>query len=158
MQWDALDKDFTLDNQYMKRLIELSCVMFEWKNLPDDVDPRFIEMSLFFEGRVLFFRDEALKQYVCLPFNYGGGNFDPYGNPTEMIAYSRFNSYQYRGNNKNSVPIYNNTTRTPSVMDIKGVAHRLSQLDQTIDVNCNAQKTPVLILCDREQGLSMLNL
>lgn len=155
---DANFKDFRLDNQYLKRLIELSCVMFEWKNLPEEIDQRYIEMALFLEGRVLFFKDDVLNKYLCLNFNMGGGQLDVYGNPMERIAFSRYNGYQFRGDDTNSVPIYNNTMRLPSYPDIIGYAERLSQLDQTIDVNCNAQKTPMLILCDREQRLSMINL
>lgn len=37
-------------------------------------------------------------------------------------------------------------------------ARRLYNLDRAIDVNANAQKTPVLIVCDQDQRLVMLNL
>lgn len=156
--WDkTLAKSVHLDNEYMKRLIELSCVMFEWSNLPDEVDPRIIEMTLFGEGRALFFYDDIVKQYLCLPFN-PTAEWDVNGNPVRMTAFSRYNSYQFNGTNENSVPIYNNTTRTPSWPDLVGKSERLSELDQIIDVNCKAQKTPVLIACDKEQQLSLVNL
>ena len=156
--WEkTLAKKFTIDNQYTKRLIELSCVMFEWKNLPEEVDPRIIEMTLFGEGRALFFYDEVVKQYLCLPFN-PTALLDVNGNPKECRAFSRYNSYQFVGNEKNSVPIYNNVMRLPSYPDIVGYAQRLSELDQIIDVNCKAQKTPILIQCDREQRMSLVNL
>ena len=161
MWHDALGKDFTLDNQYMKRLIELSTVMFEWKNLPDEIDPRYIELTLFLQGRCLFFKDDALGDkgtYLTLGYNDFGGKYDVYGNPTERLAFSVYNSYQFKGDKTNSVPIYNNNMRLPSYPDLIGLANRLSQLDQIIDVNCNAQKTPMLILCDKEQRLSLMNL
>ena len=34
--------------QYIRRLTELATSMFEWKNLPDTVDERYIEMQLFY--------------------------------------------------------------------------------------------------------------
>lgn len=37
-------------------------------------------------------------------------------------------------------------------------ARRLYELDRAIDVNAKAQKTPVLIQCDDDQRLTMLNL
>ena len=37
--------------QYLRRLMELSMSMFEWKNLPSTVDPRYIELRLFEIGR-----------------------------------------------------------------------------------------------------------
>ncbi len=48
--------------------------------------------------------------------------------------------------------------RTNSILDVKLYARRLYNLDRAIDVNANAQKTPVLIVCDQEQRLTMLNL
>ena len=42
------------NNQYFKRLAELAMVMFEWKGLPETVDPRFLELTLFFDGGSLF--------------------------------------------------------------------------------------------------------
>ena len=156
--WEkTLAKKFTIDNQYTKRLIELSCVMFEWKNLPEEVDPRIIEMTLFGEGRALFFHDDEAEQYLCLPFN-PTALLDVNGNPTQCRAFSRYNSYQFVGNEKNSVPISNTVMRLPSYPDTVGYSQRPSELDQISDVNCKAQKTPILIQCDREQRLSLVNL
>ena len=36
--------------QYYNRLTELAISMFEWKNLPDTIDPRFLELALFGDG------------------------------------------------------------------------------------------------------------
>ena len=33
--------------QYVDRLTELAESMFEWHNLPETIDPRYIEMGLF---------------------------------------------------------------------------------------------------------------
>lgn len=158
LQDTAVVKDMILDNQYIKRLVELSTVMFEWQNLPDEIDQRYIELTLFAEGKALFFYDETVKQYIVLGYNDFGDGFDIYGNPNRRRAFSHWNSYQFVGDATNSVPIYNNNLRLPSYPDLIGLAHRLSQLDQIIDVNTNAQKTPMLLLCDREQRLSLINL
>ena len=44
---DSLRKNNSTYMMYVHRLMELSMAMFEWKNLPDTVDPRFLEMILF---------------------------------------------------------------------------------------------------------------
>ena len=54
--------------------------------------------------------------------------------------------------------IYNNMLRKNSILDVKMYARRLYNLDRAIDINCNAQKTPALIVCDQEQRLTMMNL
>lgn len=142
--------------QYLRRLMELSMSMFEWKNLPSTVDPRYIELRLFETGSVVFFKDDVLGE-LCLDC-IQQGNFDVYGNPITRRAYSCYNNYQKVLNDKDSVIIWNNYLRTNSVTDIQLYAKRLWDLDRSIDVNAKAQKTPILIQCNEKQRLSMKNL
>ena len=39
------------------QLEELALSMFEWKNLPNTVDPRYLEKALFERGKAVFFKD-----------------------------------------------------------------------------------------------------
>lgn len=142
--------------QYLRRLMELSMSMFEWKNLPRTVDPRYIELRLFETGSVVFFKDDVLGE-LCLDC-IQQGNFDVYGNPITRRAYSCYNNYQKVLNDKDSVIIWNNYLRTNSVTDIQLYAKRLWDLDRSVDVNAKAQKTPILIQCNEKQKLSMKNL
>lgn len=142
--------------QYLRRLMELSMSMFEWKNLPSTVDPRYIELRLFETGSVVFFKDDVLGE-LCLDC-IQQGNFDVYGNPITRRAYSCYNNYQKVLNDKDSVIIWNNYLRTNSVTDIQLYAKRLWDLDRSVDVNAKAQKTPILIQCNEKQRLSMKNL
>ena len=140
---------------YIDRLTELALVMFEWKNVPDTIDVRYLELTLFRDGQAIFFKDEALG-FLGLQCAING-NFNVYRIPLRRRAYAS-NGY----NNKdltidNSVIIYNNYLRTNSVRDVKMFAQRLYDIDRTIDVNARAQKTPVLIQCDENQRLTMLN-
>ena len=142
--------------QYLRRLMELSMSMFEWKNLPSTVDPRYIELRLFETGSVVFFKDDVLGE-LCLDC-IQQGNFDVYGNPITRRAYSCYNNYQKVLNDKDSVIIWNNYLRTNSVTDIQLYAKRLWDLDRSVDVNAKAQKTPILIQCNEKQRLTMKNL
>lgn len=142
--------------QYLRRLMELSMSMFAWKNLPNTVDPRYIELRLFETGSVVFFKDDVLGE-LCLDC-IQQGNFDVYGNPITRRAYSCYNNYQKVLNDKDSVIIWNNYLRTNSVTDIQLYAKRLWDLDRSVDVNAKAQKTPLLIQCNEKQRMSMKNL
>lgn len=153
---------------YRERLMELSISMFDWKNLPDSVDPRFLEMVLFTNGSVVFFRDDDLKAtglndemtedgtYLALPVVMNG-QWDVYNVPRYRRAYAS-NGYNKALDNNNSVIIYNNLIRTNSVDTCEDYAMKLYDLDQTIMVNARAQKTPVLVQCEESQRLTMLNL
>lgn len=142
--------------QYLRRLMELSMSMFAWKNLPNTVDPRYIELRLFETGSVVFFKDDVLGE-LCLDC-IQQGNFDVYGNPITRRAYSCYNNYQKVLSDKDSVIIWNNYLRTNSVTDIQLYAKRLWDLDRSVDVNAKAQKTPILIQCNEKQKLTMKNL
>lgn len=141
--------------QYYNRLVELSISMFEWKNLPDTIDPRFLELTLFTDGQAVFFEDEVMG-FLCLQ-NMLGGQFDVYRIPVDRRAYA-VNGYQKRLDNTDSVIIWNNYLHTNSMLDVQMFAKRLYNLDRAIDVNANAQKTPILLLCDESERLSLENI
>lgn len=141
--------------QYRDRLTELSLAMFEWKNLPETIDPRFLEMTLFTDGQAIFFWDDVLG-YLALQVA-ASGPFDVYRVPIRRRAYAA-NGYQNADlDASNSVLIYNNMLRTNSVRDVLIYARRLWDLDRTIDINARAQKTPVLIKGSEQQMLTLKN-
>ena len=141
--------------QYYHRLTELAISMFEWKNLPDTIDPRYMELGLFAQGQMVFFEDDGGLGYLCL-HNARGGSLDVYGIPNNRQAYAP-NGYTKNLTANDSVLIFNNYLHTNSMLDIQMFAKRLYNLDRAIDVNANAQKTPVLINCDESQRLTLLN-
>lgn len=141
--------------QYYNRLTELALSMFEWKNLPDSIDERFLEMCLYSKGCAVFFEDEELG-YLGLRCIIGG-RLNVYQIPIDRTAIAT-NGYQRKLTEKDSVIIYNNYLHTNSMLDIEMFSKRLYNIDRAIDVNANAQKTPVLIQCDDSQRLTMKNL
>ena len=141
--------------QYYNRLTELAISMFEWKNLPETVDPRYLEMCLFSDGMCVFFNDEVLG-FLALQVAIGG-QLNVYRIPIERRAYAS-NGYQMNLTEENSVIIFNNYLHTNSMLDVEMFSKRLYNLDRAIDVNANAQKTPILIQCDESQRMTMKNL
>lgn len=142
-------------NHYYNRLMELAISRFQWNNLPDTVDARFLEITLCNYGFAIFFKDEvmgylALKSMINGPLNV-------YNIPVRRKAYAN-NGYQKELNESDSVIIYNNMMHTNVNTDLKIFADKLYQIDRTLMVNINAQKTPVAILCDENQRLTMMNL
>lgn len=153
--YESAYKNDVIFQQYYNRLLELSISMFEWTGLPDSIDPRFLELVLFGDGFSIFFKDDVLG-YLALRTMIGG-RLDVYQIPMERRAYAS-NGYNMKLDSSNSVIIYNNMIHTNSVLEVENFSARLAKLDRIIDVNCNAQKTPVLITCDESQRLTMKNL
>lgn len=142
--------------QYVNRLTELAISIFEWSGLPESVDSRYIELHLFSNGCMVYFDDEVMGN-LCLDCTYNGG-LDVYGYPILRRAYSSYNGYNRLLKNSNSVIIWNNLLHIPSEADIRAYARRLWMLDRIIDVNANAQKTPILVQGNEKQRLSLVNL
>lgn len=128
--------------------------MFEWKNLPETVDERFLELALFTDGMCVFFEDKALGMLAlrCMI----GGRLNVYQIPTERRAYAS-NGYNMPLDESNSVIIFNNMLHTNSVLDVQIFSEKLSELDGIIMVNAKAQRTPTLIICDEKQRLTLKN-
>lgn len=142
--------------QYAYRLMELSISMFEWKNLPEGIDERFLEMVLFTDGQAVFFKDDELGNYLALQCLING-KLNVYRIPIRRRAFA-VNGYQKQLTDKDSVIIFNNMLHTNSWLDVKMFAKRLYNLDRIIDVNANAQKTPILIKGNETQRLTLTNL
>lgn len=157
---DIFDESMILNNltyrQYLNRLTELAISMFEWKNLPSTVDARYLELHLFETGCMVYFKDEVIGD-LCLDCIVNG-RLDVYGNPLLRRAYSGYNNYQKLLTYNNSVIIWNNYLHGNSILDVEMFARRLYNIDRIIDVNANAQKTPVLVLGNEKQRLTLLNL
>lgn len=141
-------------NNYTYRLYEMAMSRGAWVGMPQSVDVRYLEQVLITQGAAVFFRDDVLG-YLCLPVMLTG-KLDVYGNPRDFVAISD-TGYTKNLNVNNGVIIYNNYLRTPNIFDIKYYADRLYQYDRIIDVNINAQKTPILIKADQNEILTMKN-
>lgn len=149
-------RNYSVHVDYLKRLQELAIGMFEWKNLPDTVDERFLELTLFTHGFAVFFKDEIADFYLALECMIGGP-LDVYRVPKQRRAYA-VNGYNHTLTDRDSVLVFNNYLREPSYPTIKLYADRLADLERTLEVNIRAQKTPVLLLGTEAQRLTLKNL
>lgn len=153
-------RDYLYQNGYnyemiYTRLKSYAIANFEWINLPNSINPRFLEDILFEQGKICFFFDEDLG-YLALPCTSWGLNV--YREPTHFDILSQGDTgYTAMRDMSNAVLIYNNTMRLPSRLVANYYAERIYNYESTIDVNVNAQKTPVLIECDADDLLTLQN-
>lgn len=154
-KWESAALNNKTYLQYYYRLMELSLNMYEWKNLPDTCDERFLELCLISEGMAIFFEEPDIG-FLTLQTMIGG-NLDVYRIPKIRTAYA-VNGFQRQLDDTNSVIIFNNYMHTNSLLDIEQYARRLYEIERAIDVNVKGQKTPLIISCSENQRLSMKNL
>lgn len=148
--------------KYRDQLMELGMSMIAWdfskmgKEERQFLTQRQIEWNEYYKGATVFFKDEELGSYLCLPVMLSGP-FDLDDIPKRRVAYAK-NGYRKELDENNSVVIYNNYLRKPSCYTVNHYASMLSDLEESVMVNCKAQKTPVAIVCDENERLSMINL
>lgn len=157
---ESLRKNMCSYYYYLDRLIELAITSIEYTNLPEQetlpLNVRFLETKLAYNGSAVFFKDDIVDLFMWLQVS-NKSDLNVYNEPVRYRAFAS-NSYQRDLSSADSVIIYNNYMRTPIVPYLEMFAARLWDLDQTIDVNCRAQKTPILLTAPTHQRQTVLNL
>ena len=141
---------------YIQRLKAIAVSCFQWKDLPLSVSQRYLEISALRRSFCLFFKDDVLEKFFAMRCILEPP-FDNYDIPMNRIAYAN-NRYRNRLNYTNSVIIYDNYLHEPMWPSLCMFAQQLTNIEITKQINLRAQKTPVLILCDEKQRLTMENL
>lgn len=140
---------------YYEQLLEIAISRFKWINLPDTVDARFLELALNTKGLALFFKDDDIG-YLGMNTTIGG-QLSNYNIPINRQAFAS-NGYKANRTIKDSVIIWNNLIHTNGQLKLLEFAKDLYNLECIIRTNANAQKTPLMILCDERTRLTMENL
>lgn len=142
-------------NIYYDKLKEITITLYKWVNLPPEIDERFLELSLFERGQVVFFKDEVAG-YAVMQLG-GFSKFDIYRRPLNRQAFAA-NGARASLTENDSVIIYNNVLRTPSEDETLYYAEKFAFYDQIINININAQKTPLFIRVGENERLTLKNL
>ena len=157
---------------YLEVFERLVLSMFEWVNLPKSMNAMWLEKSLYFDGMATFLKDDKfnfINTRCC-----SSGDINIYGLPTKLNCYS----YGYKSvrtlytglpsiqsdsmlsymQKNECILIQNDWNRIPTGGAMELFAMRLANCDRTNDINMNALKTPVIVVCDERQRAMMENL
>lgn len=154
--WLDLYKNNYTFIQFYNRLLNIAITTIKWNGLPEEINELFMEHSIQTRGSAIFFKEDIAGVYAALNCTYSSP-FNVYNVPMTREAYA-IDGYRKHLTSKDSVLIWNNYLRTTVVPDLQYYAMKLFNIQRTIDINVNGQKTPLLILCDENQKLTMLNL
>lgn len=167
----ALINDLTYYD-YLDRFKKIALSIFEWVNLPESMNAMYLEKCLYYNGQATLLKD---KNYGFINTRCStNGKINIYGLPTSLHCYS----YDYQTERKlytglmdglsdlqkntrqyyECILVQNNWERIPTCGTLELFALRLYEAERTADVNIKAQKTPVFILTDEKQRLTMENL
>lgn len=156
MQNPNVDQTILTERMYQRILTELSINRFKWTGLPDSVDRRFLELTLFRNALSVFYFDREFDRFLALRASSAGGP-NHYDNPTH---------FQVTGNQvlnkrlkaKDVVPIWANTLRAPDLDIVLLFSKKLAEIDRTIEINSKNLRRTKVIIADENQRLSWQNI
>lgn len=139
----------TRETMYLKIIKMLAISRFHWTNLPVGIDERFVELTLFERGSLLFFLDERIGRFLVSQMNYAG-NVNLYFNPTKFTPVG--NNYSHpEMDSSQAVPVWDNFLRTTMVDVMRMYAKRLALMDRALDINIDNLSVPIILSCTEQQ-------
>lgn len=151
MKRDYKIRNTQVFHDYYSRLKMIALSVFKWEGLPESCNARFLENVLFNFGKAIFVKDEDLD-YLTLKVT-PADTLNVYEEPLGYTAYSINYSKIY--DKDNCVIIRNNPMEKSTDSTIMLFAERLAEIELTLGININAQKTPILIRCDDKTKTSL---
>lgn len=138
-------------HDYYGRLKNIALSIYKWENLPDTCNERFLEDCLFHYGQAIFVEDSEMS-YLNLKVA-PATTLNVYNEPTSLTAFSiGYNKIYPR---EECVWIWNNYLTKSTDSTIVLFAERLTVIEMALQVNINAQKTPILVRCDEKTKRSL---
>lgn len=144
-----------LVSMYARVLSEMCMNRYKWTGLPEEIDARYLEMTLFSQGLSVFYWDDEYSRYFAMR-GAGLGTPNMYSNPTEFIVYGNA-SFNKTVSGEECVPIWNNYLRTGDTDIVSVYARRLAEIDTTVEIDLMHMRVPVLLTADTNERKSVLD-
>lgn len=144
------------EQMYQRHLTELCVNRFKWENMPEEIDLRWLELHLFYNGVVVFFRHKE-NDKLMIAHAAGTGQVNWYDNPTTwsvMGAQMKTETFDADA----CVPIYCSALRTPDTDIVNLYAMKLANLDRTIELTVKNLRVPRIVTVSESQRLTWANL
>lgn len=137
----------------------LAVSRLKWDNLPKTVDPRLLNMGLYFSGNVAFFRHNTLG-LIALPCD-NGSRFNLLYQPIEVTAYGYDEQFRLSniGTEEKQFELVRATpTSMPQAVGVMAIVCRMTDILRSIDVIIQRMKRPYIITCEEKERLTIMNL
>mgnify|MGYP000881158113 FL=1 len=144
-----------LQNMYFRQLMGKCMSRFTWEGLPNDIDPRFIEKSIFNNGFSIFYFDTLLELFMCMPAT-PSGMLDIQDNPIKYVV-TRNGLYSREVQASESVTVWGNQTRVSDIDIVRIYSERLALVDRTIEIDLLNERNPMIVACSNDQRQTIAN-
>lgn len=167
---------------YTRILTELSCNRFKWTGLPDTIDPRWMELSLFHMGLAVWYWDWEFERFLALrgsaagPLDFYNNSirFQVFGNQminktvypwhpgkvyNEDGVFEGMQEYSPQHDPlKDCVPIWSNFMRIPDTDIVTLYSRKLANFDRTIEILGQNMRVTRIVAAAENERLSQANI
>lgn len=150
------NRQAALEYMYRRQLMGKCISRFTWEGLPNGIDPRFIETTIFNNGYSVFYYDSFFEMFMAMPATISGP-LDIQDNPTGYRV-TRNGVYARNVPASEAVCIWGNQIRVPEIDVVLSYAARLAQIDRTIEIDLLNERNPMIVACSQDQRLTVQNL
>lgn len=153
----SAQREALIERMYRRVLTEMAMNRFKWEGMPDTIDLRYMELTLFRYALSVFYWDNTYDKFLALQ-GAGAGNPNFYQNPTSYIINGNGSFQGKTLRARHVVPIWANYLRTPDIDIVLIYAKKLAELDRTIEINSKNARMPKLLGTTESGKLSAENL
>jgi hypothetical protein len=179
----AIAREAAITRLLERNMTELAVNRFKWTGLPASIDPRFLEMCLFFNALAVVYWDKDYDKLLAVR-GTGTGFVNMLDNPVSFTvigpgslikpttdtapaqfqnkiisAYSPAAHMDLDDEEKRlkAIPIWANYLRSPEIDIVKIYATRLATIDRTLEINSKNSRRNKVIKGSPNMQLSMVN-
>lgn len=148
----------------LERIVGELCVnRFHWKGLPESVDTRFMEVTLYNHALVVIFQDKVTDKLMAVRATPGTGydmNMNPISYRLQPLQSGTLPEHlrNLELSARNVVPVWANAFRIPDFDIVQFYSARLAQTERTIDINLQAARMTKILAVDENMRLTVENI
>jgi hypothetical protein len=148
----------------LERIVGELCVnRFNWKGLPQSVDTRFMEVTLYNHALVVIFKDSVTGMLLAARATPGTGydmNMNPLSYRLQPLQSGTLPQHlrNLELSARNVVPVWGNAFRIPDFDVVQFYSSRIAQTERTIDINLKAARHTKILAYDENMQLTAQNI
>lgn len=147
------EQEMRLYDNHMSYYTNLAMSLYEWENLPNGIESRYIERALFETGQAFFYNHEDLG-FIALPCS-NSSDMNIYGEPIRVMLTGYGKGFSQQVDVDKGVRILNNINAIPSYNTIEYYCMKLTQIDSTMNTNLVQQKVPFIFATTKANEFTM---
>lgn len=165
-----------------RNIAELAINRFQYSNLPDSIDSRFVEICLLFNGLVVWYWDKDFDKLLAVRGTETGYvnfvdntvSFTTIGPGTQIVDATDnvgfmpkvLSAYIPQADSEKpeeekrmkAIPMYPNSLRVPDIDIVMIYSTRLATVDRTLEINTKNARRNKIVTASPNTQLSMINI